>query len=183
MGLFRGFGKPVRWFTFVAVAVSLIGLTAAPTHAKPPVPKPAKVAICHFEKRTGNFRLKLEPTPAVAAHLSHGDGLPGGPVPGWGDGWLFDDNCVPQPPPPPTLVECYNTAGASGSVGFVSTLPSHGTLYVFGTPDCAGSPLFNLTGDNSLHDAIEVQTPENCPGGLQQEIADGRILWLCNPGT
>ena len=54
--------------------------------------KPTKVALCHFNTRTDSWGLISVNEKKVAAHLDHGDGFPGGPVPG-GGGATFDDSC------------------------------------------------------------------------------------------
>ena len=52
-----------------------------------------KVDVCH---RTGNgtFILITVGAPAVPAHLDHGDGFPGGYVPGRTDFATFADDCT-----------------------------------------------------------------------------------------
>jgi hypothetical protein len=50
------------------------------------------VSICHLDDDTGTWKLITVAEPAVAAHDRHGDGRPGGDVPGM-DGDVFNDEC------------------------------------------------------------------------------------------
>lgn len=55
----------------------------------------AKVPLCHWDATTGQFALIMVPSGGkpYQKHLAHGDGEPGGAVPGM-PGYVFDDNCV-----------------------------------------------------------------------------------------
>lgn len=70
-------------------------LTATPSFAKSekangPAPK---INICHKEGGTGTFHLINVSENAKPAHMAHGDGLPGGLVPGTEDK-KFSDECT-----------------------------------------------------------------------------------------
>lgn len=53
------------------------------------------VDVCHVDER-GAFKLIRVAEPAVPAHLGHGDGLPGDPIPGMDD-YEFDSSCGAVP--------------------------------------------------------------------------------------
>ena len=57
--------------------------------------KPTKVQLCHLNPRTETWSLITVVEKKVAAHLAHGDGMPGGAVPGVG-GATFGDDCSVQ---------------------------------------------------------------------------------------
>jgi hypothetical protein len=56
----------------------------------------AKVDICHSTGRANHFILITVAESAVAAHLAHGDGHIGDPVPRMEE-FDFDENCTPMP--------------------------------------------------------------------------------------
>lgn len=56
--------------------------------------KQAKVEACHLDDE-GNYKLLSIAEPALKAHLKHGDGVPGGDVPGM-EGFVFDETCTPE---------------------------------------------------------------------------------------
>jgi hypothetical protein len=62
--------------------------------------QPTKVEICHLNADgapdTSEWELLEVVGKAVDAHLAHGDGFPGGEVPGTDGQFVFDENCVPQ---------------------------------------------------------------------------------------
>jgi hypothetical protein len=72
-----------------ADATADAALTAA---ARPGGAGMARVAVCHYDDDA--YKLITVAAPAVAAHLRHGDGLPGGAVPG-PEGYVFDEACQP----------------------------------------------------------------------------------------
>lgn len=65
-----------------------------------------KVAVCHSDD-DGTFRLIEVGAPALPAHIRHGDGAPGGAVPGR-PGFVFDEACAPVPA---ALFTCTTEAG------------------------------------------------------------------------
>jgi hypothetical protein len=72
----------------------------------------AKTSICHVAGGTDRFILLSVAGPAVDAHMAHGDGRVGGPVPGQ-PGMKFSDNCRPTPLVHVTLVFAGITVDAS----------------------------------------------------------------------
>jgi len=77
----------------------------------------AKVNVCH---RTGNgtYRLISVSERAVPAHLAHGDGLPGDPVPGM-EGKIFGPDCRLENAPQVSSYEVVTSpAMAFGDGGF-----------------------------------------------------------------
>lgn len=62
--------------------------------------QPTKVEICHFTADDApdaqQWRLLEASSRALAVHEAHGDGFPGGEVPGTNGQFVFDENCVPQ---------------------------------------------------------------------------------------
>jgi hypothetical protein len=83
----------------VALLAGVMMSAIAPT---PVVASPVgKVEICHHSDTGGIFRPLSVAAPAVSAHLDHGDGMPGGEVPGMA-GYVFGDGCgvVPIGPVP-----------------------------------------------------------------------------------
>lgn len=65
------------------------GSTSASLTGKPPV-----LNICHRTEGTNEFILIRVVEAAVPAHVAHGDGAVGDPVPGL-PGMVFDDSCTP----------------------------------------------------------------------------------------
>ena len=93
--------------------VGLIAVLLVPGIA---IAKAEKVDICHATGN-GSFRLISVSANAVPAHLAHGDGLPGGPVPGM-VGFEFDDECnaveVLQTTTVTSAVLDFSSTGAGG---------------------------------------------------------------------
>ena len=73
-----------------------------------------KVDVCHHSEETNSYILISIAPPALSAHLAHGDGQPGGPVPGQ-PGWRFGPSCVLQ------FVEGTLTADALGYIVHLNT--------------------------------------------------------------
>ena len=72
----------------VAVAAATLLLGAAGATANP-----AKTDICHYSEEQDDYHLISVSDRSLPAHMAHGDGLPGGAVPGESD-FLFDANCA-----------------------------------------------------------------------------------------
>jgi len=74
--------------------------------SRPASAQDQKVQVCH-KAGNGTFHLISIDVNALAAHVSHGDGKPGDPVPGM-PGLIFGPNCTPTVAPPPELpIGCY----------------------------------------------------------------------------
>jgi hypothetical protein len=63
--------------------------------------------VCHLRGHDRFALLSVSPS-AVGAHLGHGDGLPGGAVPGMA-GYVFDNSCAPQRQADLLTCPCWNT--------------------------------------------------------------------------
>lgn len=70
-----------------------------------------KVEVCHYDADADVFSLISIADPAFDAHITHGDGVPGGDVPGQAN-FTFDDTCQPQ-----TIYTFVNFEEASQVVG------------------------------------------------------------------
>ena len=76
-----------------------------------------KVEICHLDDDTDTYKLLSLSAPAAARHVAHGDGSPGGAVPGM-DGHIFDESTcavVTAPPDPTPNVVDVSSSSAAGS--------------------------------------------------------------------
>jgi len=80
----------------IAAAALTIPSAAQAGSNRPPTRPPAKTAICHYDKTAAMWKPITVSSQSVAQHMKHGDGLPGGAVPGQ-DGMVFDASCVPTP--------------------------------------------------------------------------------------
>lgn len=105
--------RPRTGLLIAALVAALIGMTlvAAPADAKN-----EKVDVCHITGN-GSFQLINVSENAVRAHVDHGDGLIGDPVPGMA-GYAFGEDCVPVRT---ALVTAYST-NAAGTTRVVSEL-------------------------------------------------------------
>lgn len=82
--------------SLAAVAAVSVALPSAANAAsnRPPSTPPGKTSICHYDKTAGTWKLLSVSSQSVSQHMKHGDGLPGGAVPGQA-GYVFDASCVP----------------------------------------------------------------------------------------
>jgi Cadherin domain len=84
-----------RRLVALVAAVLTVGVVG-PATADNKVPSAAKVGICHRDFELGlakKYELLTVSTAAVPAHLAHGDGFPGGAIPGTA-GAVFTSKCV-----------------------------------------------------------------------------------------
>ena len=95
-----------------------------------------KVAVCHSDD-DGTFRLIEVGAPALPAHIRHGDGVPGGAVPGQ-EGFVFDSACAPVPV---EFAACFTGNG----LGFNLTISSL-TGSITGTVE-PRAIIFDISGD------------------------------------
>lgn len=82
--------------TIGAAALS-VPATAIAASNRPPSTPPGKTSICHYDKTTGTWALLSVSSQSVAQHMKHGDGIPGGAVPGQA-GKVFSASCAPVDP-------------------------------------------------------------------------------------
>jgi hypothetical protein len=78
---------------------------------------PERSVVCHYDADADMYEALTLPAPAVAAHIGHGDALPGDRLPD--DSGIFGPSCeeIPDPPPPPALqnvVEIHAPSSAAG---------------------------------------------------------------------
>lgn len=135
----------LRRFTTILVAVLAFTVALKPAFAQ-------KVQDCH---RTGNgsFHLITIDLHGLPAHIAHGDGQPGDPVPNM-SGFVFGPNCTPTVAPPPELpIGCYLLVNnpptiASFDVFYAGPIdvPGNTTLF-FGSTNgtCSGTATQDLT--------------------------------------
>ena len=110
----------------------------------------AKVSLCHRSEETNSYILISIAPAAVPAHLAHGDGQVGDPVPGQ-PGKVFGADCVPQLAPPfvvglsPSASGYIRDANLDGSGDQI--FPT-GLIQIFKTPDYEERGIFefDLTG-------------------------------------
>jgi hypothetical protein len=99
----------MRKLAFLCVAFSLVAVSFYGCDETPMDPRsvaddtPAfrahgqpKIRVCHRTEGAVDYMLLTVAEAALAAHLAHGDGVIGDPVPGL-PGMVFDDNCLPTP--------------------------------------------------------------------------------------
>ncbi len=92
--------KAIGWIT--AGAAALLVVACAETASEPTAPqnltiseaRQPKVDVCHLHPKKG-WSLRSVTERSVSRHLAHGDGVPGGDVPGMA-GYVFNEGCVPQ---------------------------------------------------------------------------------------
>lgn len=89
-----------------------------------------KAELCHLDDEAGTYHLIEVAVPALDAHLAHGDGRIGGPVPDH-DGFVFDDAC--QPLAQEVTVEACYTDNEDNSVKVIVDLM---TGALTGTESC-----------------------------------------------
>jgi len=123
------------------VLVITIGTSTDFTAASSTAPQ-EKVQVCH-KTGNGSFHLISISTNAESAHIAHGDGRPGDPVPNMA-GFIFGDNCTPTTAPPAGLATGCYTFG-SVDVRYIGPIDILGNIVGFadssdGTCSGEGSP-------------------------------------------
>ena len=128
----------------VAVLAITIAMSTNFTAASSTAPQ-EKVQVCH-KTGNGSFHLISISINAESAHVAHGDGEPGDPVPNM-TGFIFGDNCTPTTAPPAGLATgCYHFG--SIDVRYIGPIDILGNIVNFfdssdGT--CSGEGFPNLT--------------------------------------
>ena len=109
-----------------------------------------KVQVCH-KTGNGSFHLISIDINALSAHINHGDGQPGDPIPN-NPGFIFGPNCTPTVAPPPELpIGCYTLVNtppnvASVDIFYMGPIDTLGnTTDFFGSTNgtCSGASIFD----------------------------------------
>ena len=153
--------------------------------------KQAKVGVCHYSADDGgSFHLISIAAPAVAAHMAHGDGLPGSPQPG-NAGWFTDDcGTLAVMLIPSTTIEYGTFGGGGGAVFAADECPagSVGTGFSGNAESYFGwAALWNLSltcrelnGDGTLGAVTNLPSHAsnygNMAGPFAGECAGGQVL-------
>jgi len=115
----------LRQLTTILVAVLAFTVALKPAFAQ-------KVPDCHITGN-GSFHLITISINALPAHVAHGDGQPGDPIPNM-TGFVFGPNCTPTVAPPPELpIGCYELVNSPAGGA-----PSYDVFY-FGPIDILGN--------------------------------------------
>jgi hypothetical protein len=147
--------------TLAAVLAFAVASQAALAQQAPP----PKVAVCHVTGN-GTFHLIVISTNALDAHLNHGDGEPGGPVPNL-PGFIFGDNCGPTVAPPPEMpVGCYTLINNPPSIasldffyaGPIDTINNETNFFSSTNGTCSGTGFAQGDAIIAAADAATAQT-------------------------
>jgi len=126
-----------------------------------------KVQDCHITGN-GSYHLITISINALPAHIAHGDGQPGDPIPNM-TGFVFGPNCTPTLAPPPEL--------AMGCYTLVSSIVANGPVDVFyfgpidilgNTTDYFGSANGTCSGTGSSDTLDGVITASNATDALNK---------------
>ena len=156
---------------FALLLVTVLGITIAMstdfTAASTTVPE-QKVQVCH-KTGNGSFHLISISINAESAHIVHGDGQPGDPVPNMA-GFIFGDNCTPTTAPPAGLATgCY--AFRSIDVQYIGPIDILGNIVGFfdsSDGSCSGEGSPDLTsGIIAAANETDAQTKCNTLQGNQ----------------
>ncbi len=142
----------MRRFFATLVVVTLVGLFAVPAFA---TGRAEATAICHRSRPSDPaWRLLFVAPSSMEAHRAHGDGAPGGPVPG-AAGWTFDSACTPQPAEetgtttttiPGTIAHCFDGSFESYDLYVDALNVDDGASYLSSTDGtCVGARLLKGT--------------------------------------
>lgn len=179
-GTERGVGARCARLLIVAVLGLLgVGISAGPAAAAPP----ERVDICHRHAPSDSFRLMTVSSSALQAHEGHGDGVPGGPVPG--QDAIFDEDCQPvEAGNPYAKAGCFETR--TPGYFFVTDgtspqlLPSSTTFY--GDADCTEVRLVTRSAHANVWEATEADAVDTCMSAGGQGIVNLQgepNLWAC----
>jgi len=182
---------------FGLLLVTVLAITIATstqfTAASSTAPPEEKVQVCH-KTGNGSFHLISISINAKSAHIAHGDGEPGDPVPNMA-GFIFGDNCTPTTAPPGGLATgCYKFADTD--VRYIGPIDILGNIVVFfGSSDgtCAGEGTPDLTsGIIAAANQTDAQTKcdtlqGNQPGAFVRDLGppNGSVpsapgFWFCS---
>jgi hypothetical protein len=127
-----------------------------------------KVLVCH-KTGNGSFHLISIDINGLSAHISHGDGKPGDPIPD-DPGFIFGPNCTPTVAPPPELaIGCYTVLSTfpgtvysgNSDVFYMGPIDTEGNTTIFGSTDgtCSGaSRLDPVDGIIAADNATDAQS-------------------------
>lgn len=179
-----------KLFTMLA-AVFALTVAVRPSFAQ-------KVADCHRTGQ-GTFHLISIDINGLPAHLAHGDGQPGDPVPNM-SGFIFGPNCTPTTAPPTELaIGCYTLVNNPPFIASVDLLYS-GPIDILGNVTaffdstdgtCSGTGRADpFDGVISAADATEAQSKCNALAGGVGFVSDlgaptgfrpsAPGFWLCS---
>jgi hypothetical protein len=174
----------------VAVLAITIAMSTDFTAASSTAPED-KVQVCH-KTGNGSFHLISISINAESAHIAHGDGRPGDPVPNMA-GFIFGDNCTPTTAPPDDLATgCYKLD--SIDVRYIGPIDTLGNIVLFfdssdGT--CSGEGFSALTsGIIAAANETDAQTKCNTlqgnqPGAFVIDLGAAFVpsapgFWICS---
>jgi hypothetical protein len=155
----------------VTVLTITIAMSTDFTAASSTAPQ-EKVQVCH-KSGNGSFHLISISINAESAHVAHGDGQPGDPVPNMA-GFIFGDNCTPTTAPPADLATgCYKFDNNFDTVDlrYIGPIDTLGNLVLFfnsSNGTCSGLGLPDLTsGIIAAANETDAQTKCNTLQGNQ----------------
>ena len=170
--------RSTRLLTALVVALLGVGIAAGPAAAAPP----ERVDICHRHAPSDSFRLMTVSSSSLSAHEDHGDGVPGGPVPGTDA--TFDEECRPVHGNPYAKAGCFEarTAGYFFLTDGTSPqlLPPEITFY--GDADCTQARLVSRSAHANVWEATQADAADACiaAGGQGVVHLQGEPnLWAC----
>lgn len=180
----------MRLIRFATILAAVLAFTVAATYASAQT-QPQKAQVCH-KAGNGTFHLITISVNAQPAHIAHGDGLPGEPVPNM-DGFIFGPNCTPTPAPPPELpIGCYFWEPAGLDIFYIGPIDTLGNITIFfdslfGACNGTGTPDL-LDGIIAASNATDAQTKcDALTGRSRSIIVDVGVefvpsepgFWLC----
>lgn len=171
--------------TVLAITIAMsTGFTAASSTAPE-----EKVQVCH-KTGNGSFHLISISINAESAHVAHGDGQPGDPVPNMA-GFIFGDNCTPTTAPPADLATGYYRFSGI-DVQYIGPIDTLGNIVLFDSGDgtCRDEGVSDLTsGIIAAANETDAQTKcstlqGNEPGVVVIDLGPGFVpgapgFWFC----
>ncbi len=160
----------MRRYVVAAAMAALLGAVSFPAAG---LARNDKTEVCHRSRlaSTGapTWRLLTVGSKAARAHLAHGDGVPGGRVPGIA-GLAFDGSCVPRS-------DSGNTTTTTTTLGTTTTTTTLGTTTTTTTP---GSTTTTTIASTTCLDGLL--------GSFDLSVTvlnadDGAALWDSTDGT
>jgi len=155
-----------------------------------------KVSDCHITGN-GSYHLITISINALPAHIAHGDGQPGDPIPNM-TGFVFGPNCTPTVAPPPELaIGCYEFVAEVADVFYFGPIDILGNFTFFfgsanGTCSGTGTPALSqgIIADSNATDAQnKCDALTGAGGGQITDLGSPGIFipsepgfWFCSPG-